>query len=75
MAKFLIVYLGGEQPSSPEKGKQHFAKYMDWLALLGTAAISPANPLKNTCTINADGSFALGEKLLCRVIALLKRLQ
>jgi len=28
MLQFLIVYLGGDQPFSPEEGKQHFSKYM-----------------------------------------------
>ena len=34
MAQYLIVYLGGDKPESPEEGKQQFAKYMDWLASL-----------------------------------------
>lgn len=55
MAQFIIVYLGGNQPSSPEKGAEHRSNYMDWLSSLGDAVISPANPLKNTCTVNADG--------------------
>ena len=57
MPQYVIVYLGGDQPSSPEEGKQHFAKYMDWLNSLGDAAVSPANPLKDTNTINSDGSI------------------
>lgn len=56
MPQYVIVYLGGNQPSSPEEGKQHFAKYMEWLSSLGEAAVSPANPLKNTNTVNPDGS-------------------
>ena len=60
MAQYVIVYLGGNQPSSPEEGKQHFAKYMDWLASLGDAAVSPANPLKGTRTVNPDGSVSDG---------------
>ncbi len=60
MAQYVIVYLGGNQPSSPEEGKQHFAKYMDWLNSLGDAAISPANPLKSTATVNPDGSVSEG---------------
>ena len=55
MAQFIIVYLGGDQPSSPEKDVEHRSNYMDWLSSLGDAVISPANPLKNTCTVNADG--------------------
>ncbi|MFQ5597436.1 MAG: YciI family protein [Nitrospiria bacterium] len=62
MPRYLIVYLGGDQPSSPEEGKQHFAKYMDWLSSLGDAAVSPANPLKGTRTVNANGSVTPGGK-------------
>ncbi len=56
MSQCVIVYLGGDQPSSPEGGKQHFSKYMKWLSSLGDAAVSPANPLRNTSTVNSDGS-------------------
>jgi len=57
MSQYVIVYLGGDQPSSPEEGKQHFAKYMEWLNSLGDSAVSPANPLKDTNTVNSDGSI------------------
>ena len=60
MPQYVMVYLGGNQPSTPEEGKQHFAKYMEWLSSLGDAAVSPANPLKNTCTVNPDGSVSEG---------------
>ncbi len=60
MSQYVIVYLGGDQPSSPEEGKQHFAKYMDWSSSLGDAAISPANPLKNTSTVNSNGTVTDG---------------
>lgn len=60
MAQFVIVYLGGDQPSSPEEGKQHMSKYMDWLSSLGDSAVSPANPLKNTCTVHPDGTVTAG---------------
>jgi hypothetical protein len=56
----MITYLGGNQPSSPEEGKQHFAKYMDWLSSLGDSVVSPANPLRDTCTISPDGTVAAG---------------
>jgi hypothetical protein len=56
MAKYIITYLGGDQPSSPEEGKRHFAKYKEWLSSLGDAAVSPANPIKNTNTVNPDGT-------------------
>ena len=60
MAQFVLVYLGGNPPSSPEEGKKHFQKYMEWLHSLGDAAVSPANPLKNTHTVHPDGSVTPG---------------
>jgi len=60
MPQYVIVYLGGEQPSSPEEGKQHFSKYMEWLSSLGASVVSPANPLKNTHVIKPDGTVAAG---------------
>jgi len=54
VSKYVIVYLCGNQPSNPEEGKQHFSKYMNWLSSLGDSALSPANPLKNTITVNSD---------------------
>lgn len=60
MPQFVLVYLGGEQPSSPEESKQHFSKYMDWLNSLGDSSVSPANPFKNTSTVNPDGTVTAG---------------
>lgn len=60
MPQYVIVYLGGNQPSSPEEGKQHFSQYMNWLSSLGDSAVSPANPLKNTSTVNCDGTVTTG---------------
>ena len=60
MPQFIMVYLGGDQPSSPEEGKQHMAKYMAWLSSLGDSVVSPANPLKDTRTVNADGTVTPG---------------
>jgi len=33
---------------------------MEWLSSLGDSAISPANPLKNTSTVNSDGTITTG---------------
>jgi len=56
----MITYLGGDKPSSPEEGKQHMLNYRAWLSSLGDSAVSPANPLKNTSTVNSDGSVTTG---------------
>ena len=63
MPQYVIVYLGGDPPSSPEEGKQHFAKYKEWLASLGDSAVSPANPLKDTSTVNPDRSVTTGSSI------------
>ncbi|MFC1730716.1 YciI family protein [candidate division KSB1 bacterium] len=60
MPQYIITYIGGDKPSSPEEGKQHFAKYKEWLSLLGDSAVSPANPLRNTSTVNSDGTVTTG---------------
>jgi hypothetical protein len=60
MPQYVIVYLGGDQPSSPVEGKRHFSKYMDWLSSLGDSVISPANPLKHTHTVNPNRTVTPG---------------
>lgn len=54
MSQFVISYFGGDTPSTPEEGQQHFAKYKKWLSDLGDAVVSPMNPLKNTVTLTKD---------------------
>ncbi len=63
MSQFIITYIGGDHPSTPEEGQKHFAKYQQWLAALGSAAISPMNPIKNTHTVHADGSITQGSAM------------
>ena len=60
MPQYVIVYLGGDRPSSPEEGQQHFAKYKEWLSSIGDSVVSPANPFKDTRTINPDGDVTTG---------------
>jgi hypothetical protein len=60
MPQYFITYLGGDKPSSPEEGEQHMSKYRAWLSSLGDSAVSPANPLKDTSTVNSDGTVTAG---------------
>jgi hypothetical protein len=60
MSQYLMTYIGGAQPASPEEGKVYFARYKQWLAELGDAAVSPAKPLKGTRTIHPDGTVSVG---------------
>lgn len=57
MPQYIIAYFGGDKPNSPEEANQHKSRYRAWLASLGSKAVSPANPLKDTNTINSDGSI------------------
>ena len=60
MAQFVLVYLGGNQPSSPEESSKHFSKYMEWLSSLGDSVVIPTIPLKDTYTISPDGAIKEG---------------
>jgi hypothetical protein len=60
MTQFVFVYLGGNQPSSPEEAKKHFAKYTEWLTSLGDSVVTPTIPLKDTCTVSSDGKIREG---------------
>ena len=60
MSIFIISYLGGDMPANQADSAKHFDKYKGWLTSLGDSLVSPANPLKDTQTINPDGSVTLG---------------
>jgi hypothetical protein len=60
MPRYMMTYLGGDKPSSPEEGERHMEKYRSWLSSLGDSAVSPANPIKNTSTIHPNGSVTEG---------------
>jgi hypothetical protein len=60
MSKFIVSYLGGNIPSNPEESAKHFERYKEWLTSLGSSIVSAANPLKDTQTINPDGSITDG---------------
>ena len=63
MNQYIITYLGGDQPSSPEEVQKNFAKYQEWLSSLGEAALKPMVPFKNTHTVNPAGSAAEGSSV------------
>ncbi|SMF15227.1 hypothetical protein SAMN02745866_00989 [Alteromonadaceae bacterium Bs31] len=72
MAQFIITYFGGNKPITPEESKQHFAEYQAWLAELGDAVVSPANPFKDTHTIHSDGTVAAGSSTIMSGYTLLE---
>ena len=60
MPQYILVYVGGEEPSNRDAGEKHMAEYMEWISGLGDKAVSPANPLKQTRTVHPDGSVTHG---------------
>ena len=60
MKQFVLVYLGGNHPSSPEEAEKHFSKYTAWLSSLGDSVVIPTIPLKDTTTVGPDGSIREG---------------
>lgn len=60
MAQFVFVYLGGNQPASPEESNKHFSKYMEWLTSLGDSVVIPTIPLKDTHSVSPDGTAREG---------------
>lgn len=49
MAQFILTYVGGSQPKTPEDGKAHMERYMAWIG--GLDAVTPQQPLKNTSVL------------------------
>ena len=63
MNQYIITYIGGDEPSNPEEGKKHFAKYQEWLGSLGDAALKPMVPFKNSHTVHSNGSVSQGSSV------------
>lgn len=60
MPRYIISYIGGDAPATPEAGQRHFARYREWLASLGEAALVPMAPYRDTRTITPDGEVSEG---------------
>lgn len=56
MKQFIVSYLGGDHPTDPEAGKQHFEAYQAWIASLGEAAVKPMVPFKNVHCVNSKAT-------------------
>jgi hypothetical protein len=60
MPQYILVYLGGEHPTSPQERQKHMDAYQQWMMSLGDAVVSPAVPFKDTHTVRAQGSVSQG---------------
>ena len=55
MPRFIFVYHGGAVPMAPEEAAAHKERYMEWLGQVGSALVSPANPMGPSKLVGADG--------------------
>jgi hypothetical protein len=60
MTQFVLVYIGGNQPTSPEEADRHYSKYIEWLKGIGDSVVIPTIPLKDTNTVSPDGTVREG---------------
>ena len=63
MNQYIVNYLGGDKPQSPEEGKAHFAKYQKWLESLGDSVLIPMAPYKHVHTMQSDGTTTPGSSV------------
>jgi len=56
VAQFLLTYLEQPQMTSPEEGKAHMGKWMNWLTGLGEAVVYPASPVKRSKVVGPGWS-------------------
>ena len=56
MAKYLLVYVGGDAPTSEDDGKTVMDAWVAWFTALGPAIVDPGNPCGSSGAIASDGS-------------------
>lgn len=57
MSKYLLVYTGGDQPTSEEEGKALMDAWIGWFGTLAGAVVDPGNPVGASTGISPDGSI------------------
>ncbi|HKI97119.1 MAG TPA: YciI family protein [bacterium] len=55
MAHYMIFYVGGKPPETPEEGARKQQEWKDWVGSLGDAVVNPGTPLGNSRTVTAAG--------------------
>ncbi|MEO8883410.1 MAG: YciI family protein [Devosia sp.] len=60
MTKFLLVYHGGNAPSSKEEGEKVMAAWGQWIGGLGKALVDVGNPTGAAKTVAPGGKVSNG---------------
>lgn len=60
MAKYLLVYHGGDMAKSDEELKERMDQWGAWFGSLGSAVIDGGNPVPSTATVDGNGNLVKG---------------
>ena len=55
MPQYVLAYIGGNHPQTPEEGAKHRARWMAWVEGLGDAVVNPGTPLSGTRSVTTAG--------------------
>ncbi|MBL1419829.1 MAG: hypothetical protein COC24_004895 [Alphaproteobacteria bacterium] len=65
MDEFAIIYVGqgtpDKMPKSKEEGMAHRQKWMEWVASLGDAVVSPGQPMMEHKLVSSEGVSDVAE--------------
>lgn len=56
MAEYLVVYLGGNMPATPEEGEEEMQKWGAYMAQYGDKFRDPGNPVGKSYTLSQGGT-------------------
>jgi len=56
MAKFVLIYTGGQMQTTPEEQQKAMEAWMGWFGTLGADVVDMGNPFGSSCTVAPDGS-------------------
>jgi hypothetical protein len=60
MAKYVLAYIGGGMPETPEEGEQVMAAWMNWFGALGAAVVDGGAPFAGSSSVAASGAVSEG---------------
>ncbi|HVW93323.1 MAG TPA: YciI family protein [Devosia sp.] len=60
MTKFLLVFHGGDAPTSKEEGEKVMAAWGQWIGKLGSALVDVGNPTGQSRTVSPGGRITEG---------------
>ena len=55
MSKFIVLYSGGNAPTTPMEGEASMKIWRSWFGKLGGAVVEPGNPFGGSKTVTASG--------------------